>query len=210
MRVLDLCAGTGSATAAFKRRGHEVVTVDNDEQFDVTHHRDVLQLTPRDIRKWGPFDFAWGGPLCRSFSRAGLPAHHIVKTKNGFKPATAQGRYDWKLAIKTHELCKSTGAPYIIENPRSLMHLGPLRGVPFVSVTYCQYGGPSMKRTTLMSHRFPPGWIPREECGYGDPCHPRTPRGCRSHGIQALDTIERGRVPYALSLDICKALERSN
>ena len=53
MRILDLFSGTGSATQAFKDRGHEVIKVELDKQFDADY-RDVLDL---DVVALGKFDF---------------------------------------------------------------------------------------------------------------------------------------------------------
>jgi len=69
MLMLDLCAGLGGASAAFRDRGWDAVTVDNDPRFGP----DVLA----DVCAWswaGPRpDFVWASPPCVEFSRESMP-----------------------------------------------------------------------------------------------------------------------------------------
>ena len=66
MKVLDLFAGTGSATKAFEDNGHEVIKVELDEYFEA-HERDILKLTPEYLtNKYGQFDFVWASPPCQN------------------------------------------------------------------------------------------------------------------------------------------------
>lgn len=220
LKVVDGFAGTGSATRAFRDAGDLVLGVENKDHvlFPPVHWRDILTLTPKKIRHMlgGEPDFMWFSPECRAFSVAGLSRGHLKKMSDGtFKPRTDVAKMGWKLALKALQLGESMGVPYLIENPAGLMHLGPLRGVPYHSITYCQYGADSMKRTYLFSYHPPPEWKPRPECAYGDPCHPRTPRGAKwgingtqSLGVKGLGSASplRSKVPYALSLDIRQAL----
>lgn len=71
--VLDLFAGRGTATKAFRDRGWEVVTVEIDPQ----HRPDIVG----DIGSWNPpfkpghFDFIWASPPCTTFSLASGGRH---------------------------------------------------------------------------------------------------------------------------------------
>lgn len=66
---IDLCCGLGGASAAWKARGWDVLTLDADPRFaaDVT----------ADVRAWsyrGPRPLlAWASPPCTEFSRSILP-----------------------------------------------------------------------------------------------------------------------------------------
>lgn len=220
LRIVDGFAGTGSATRAFRDAGDLVLGVELKDHvmFPPVHWRDILTLTPKKIRYMlgGDPDFMWFSPECKAFSVAGLSRGHLKKLPDGrFKPVTDTAKMGWRLALKALSLGEQMGVPFLIENPAGLMHLGPLRGVPYHAITYCQYGGDSMKRTYLFSTHFPEKWQPRPECSYGDPCHPRTPRGAKwgingtqSLGIKGIGPASplRSMVPISLSQDIRKAL----
>ena len=79
MLIFDLFAGTGSSTQAFKDAGHTVITFELDEQFEVTEHCDILDLTAEGlIAKYGQPDFIWASPPCTAFSVASI-GHHWLR-----------------------------------------------------------------------------------------------------------------------------------
>lgn len=69
MRMLDLFAGMGGASAAMVDRGWEVVTVDNEPRFNCAH--------TADLANWSysgpPVDLVWASPPCTEFSRESMP-----------------------------------------------------------------------------------------------------------------------------------------
>lgn len=69
MLMLDLCSGLGGASDAFRARGWEVVTVDNNNRFAPT--------ICADLREWtytGPApDFIWLSDPCTEFARESMP-----------------------------------------------------------------------------------------------------------------------------------------
>jgi hypothetical protein len=69
VRVLDLFAGLGGASAAMRDRGWDVVTADADPAFGCTH--------TADLTAWSysgpPVDLVWASPPCEAFSRTILP-----------------------------------------------------------------------------------------------------------------------------------------
>lgn len=69
LRMLDLFAGLGGASAAMRARGWDVVTVDIDPDFGCTY--------TADLETWsydGPsVDLVWASPPCTEFSRSHLP-----------------------------------------------------------------------------------------------------------------------------------------
>lgn len=68
--MLDLFAGLGGASQAFRAAGWRVTSVDIDPQFEP--HICV------DVRRWRciaipPYDFAWASPPCDEFARESMP-----------------------------------------------------------------------------------------------------------------------------------------
>lgn len=68
MKVLDLFAGLGGFSQAFKDRGHEVHTLDNDPQFHCTFIMDVRDGIPA-----GGYDVILASPPCNEFAPWGMP-----------------------------------------------------------------------------------------------------------------------------------------
>ena len=61
---------------AFKARGHEVYTIDWDEEFDVDWHADISKITAQDIiDRFGHPDVIWASPDCTSYSVAAISYH---------------------------------------------------------------------------------------------------------------------------------------
>lgn len=204
MRILDLFAGTGSSTKAFEDRGHEVIRVELDEQFEADY-RDVLTI---DMTKLGSFDFIWASPPCTTFSVASIGSYWQVI--NGIpEPKNDKAREGLALIQRTIKIIKTIqpSLGFLIENPR-----GMLRKMPIMAeferrtVTYCQYGDTRMKPTDLWG--YVPGWSSRQACKNGQPCHEAAPRGSRT-GTQGLAGAKiRSMIPYELGAEICETLER--
>lgn len=83
LKVLELFAGTRSVGCAFQERGHEVLSVDWDERFDVDIHKDVLELFADEIlEKLGKPDVIWASPDCTTYSIAAI-SHHRERDDHG-------------------------------------------------------------------------------------------------------------------------------
>ena len=197
MKILDLCSGTGSATQAFRDRGHVVHTLDIEGNHDFIC--DVLQFSPL----WGYYDFIWASPPCTCFSMAAVGHHwnnHIPK------PETLEAI---KIVNKVINICKRSRY-FMIENPMAMLRtiIPEQRRKYYLStVTYCQYGDTAMKPTDLLHNidSFHP-----LRCKNGDKCHVASPRHSHNPGSTQGKKLlnERYKVPYGLSLAVCKAIER--
>lgn len=207
--ILDLFAGTGSSTQAFEDRGHKVVRVELDPQHEAELHADVSQLTAEQVVVLcgGTPDFIWASPPCTTFSIASV-SHHWHKQGEMMVPKHPGAAQALELVASTlrliHEL---SPAHWLVENPRGMLRKFPLMA-PYQrrTVTYCQYGDSRMKPTDLWGV-MPLSWTPRPMCKNGMPCHQAAPRGAKT-GTQGLSgSVDRSRVPYELSLEVCTHIE---
>lgn len=215
MIVLDLFSGTGSSTQAFADRGHKVVRVELDPQHEAELHADVFDVNPWKIIELcgGNPDFIWASPPCTTFSVASIGTHWTGGHR-AYVPRTDRARVAVELVahtIQTILFFQRGGAMWLMENPRGVLRklavMSMAEQFPRHTVTYCAYGDSRMKPTDLWGDV--PGWTPRPMCKNGDPCHESAPRGAKTGTQGRKGAVERSRVPYALSLEICLAAERN-
>ena len=204
MQVVDLFAGTGSATQPFEDRGHRVYKVELDDQHDADLYADVNDVTVDDLPD--DVDFVWASPPCTTFSVASISTHW-TGGRRAYIPATQRAKDAIILVRRTISLIEDTNPKFwVMENPRGVLRKLPVvDGLDRVTVTYCQYGDDRMKPTDLWG-KFPPSWTPRPMCKNGQPCHVAAPRGSAT-GTQGRSLVDRSRVPYALGDSIVKAVE---
>lgn len=207
MRVLDLFAGTGSATKAFEDAGHEIIKVELDEYFDA-HERDILTLTADYlISKYGQFDFVWASPPCTTFSVASI--RHYWKYENGQAiPKNDKTLHGLKLVEKTLELVNQLNPKFgwVMENPRGMLRKqSVVKNLHRVTITYCQYGAKNQKPTDLWTTIK--NWTPRPMCKKGATCHNSAKRGSDT-GTQGMGgggkhgAVKRSMIPYDLGKEI--------
>jgi len=70
MKVLDLFAGLGGFSQAFKDREHEVVRVDIASKFSPDICADIMDFEPE-----GDYDIVLASPPCTEFSKDSMPWH---------------------------------------------------------------------------------------------------------------------------------------
>lgn len=212
IKVLELFAGTKSVSNAFKERGHEVFTVDWDEEFDVDLHADISELTAQEIiEKFGRPDVIWASPDCTSYSVAAI-SHHRRRDSNGnLEPVTEYAKFCDETNKHVLELIKELKPKYyFIENPRGGMRkMDFMKNIPRYTVTYCQYGERRQKPTDIWTNHPDPMFKP--PCKSGAPCHDAAPRGSRTGTQGIFGARDRAKIPKLLCehiVDICEEENR--
>lgn len=207
MLIFDLFAGTGSSTKAFKDAGHTVITFEFDPSFNPDVVADVFNLKAQEmIAKYGQPDFVWASPPCTSFSVASI-GRHWANGGVSPTPKTDSARMSMELVQHTIALLKELNPQYgwLIENPRGMLRkLSFMQELPRRTVTYCQYGDSRMKPTDIWG--TVKGWVARQPCKNGSPCHEPAPRGART-GTQGIAGAKyRSMIPYEIGQEILEAI----
>ena len=194
LKVLELFAGTGSIGSAFKRAGHEVVSVDYDEKFDVTMHADISELSVEDVLRAckGRPNVIWASPCCVTYSVAGIRYHRAPDpiTHRWTVPNDEYAKFCDQTNKHMIELIEDLRPDiWFIENPKgNLQHMNFMQPLEQFKkdVCYCQYGDRRKKPTQIWTNadirfRVCPGatcghW--RSKGGASDLVH-----GARSRGV---------------------------
>lgn len=205
MRVLDLFAGWGGWSAAFKERGHEVVRVEVDSECKPEVCADILDLVHSDLS--GPWDMVLASPPCEKFSIMAV-SHYWEPVEYGFMPKNPEALLNARLAMHALYLIQAlTPKAAIMENPRGLMRkILPVK--PERTVWYCKYGDTRAKPTVLWLFGAARHFYFHPECKNGSTCHEASPRGARTGTQTPMSYHERSLIPYGLSLSICEQMEQ--
>ena len=211
MKVLDLFAGTGSATKAFEDAGHEVIKVELDEYFEA-HERDILKLTADELTaKYGQFDFIWASPPCQKFSVASI-GHYWTGGRGALIPKRPEVFEAIALVEHTINLMKNLDPTYgwIMENPRGMLRKQDVvQSLKRWTITYCQYGDTRMKPTDLWG--TVQNWVSRPMCSPGATCHESSPAGTNAGGTGKLKNAKlRSMIPYEVGKEILESITRGN
>ena len=214
LKVLELFAGSRSIGKVADELGYKCFSVDHKPFDGIDLVKDIEHLTRFDIiNNFGVPDIIWASPPCTTYSLAGISHHRHEGT---LKPKTEFAKKSDSLLISTMSLISSFDCKYYVENPRATMRKMPvMRGVPRITVWYCQYNDIApviAKPTDIFSNNIwnplfnPIGWKPRAECWNGRKnCHEEAPRGSRT-GLQGIKgNYERSKIPEQLCSEILKS-----
>ena len=205
MRVLDLFSGLRGWSDPFKERGHDVFAIDIDKRFDADAYEDVgSQWVAEFAHNYKP-DVILASPPCTSFTTMTMGRNW---TYDG-RPRTPIAQEGLRLVLATIDIINDVDPPFwIIENPRARLRTLPyLLGAPERrTVTYCRLGERRMKPTDLWGG-FPPGLDLPAMCHNGNRDHIAAPRGSSTGTQGGVDSATAGKIPRALSLLVCQAIE---
>jgi hypothetical protein len=229
--VLDLMAGEGGWSQAFRDRGWKVHTLDFDPVYNTTYITDIREF--RKEHALVEYDFITASPPCQGFTvmRMGRNWHAATATTPPL-PKTPVAENSMMLATEVRRVIEELNPRlgFVIENP-----VGMLRTLPLYAdlrnqiVHYCQYGRSQRKPTDLWmggpvgdSITLLPScdafdaeesvWIDdvewRVSPRYGRPCHQAARRGSHS-GVEGQESrLHRTEVPYNLSYMFAEHAER--
>jgi len=197
MKVLDLFSGLGGFSQAFKDRGHQVTTVDNNPEFNPDICIDIMGFIPEVLPS---YDVVLASPPCECFSVASIGNHW---KDNQPDPKTLQAI---ELVKKTLNIIIDIRPKYwFMENPRAMLRT--IIGNPPVTVFYAQYGEDRLKPTDIWG-RHPKGFKEMQIADKSLLEYTPAPRGSRT-GTQGLNGSDvRAKIPYKLSETICILCEK--
>ena len=195
MKILELFSGTGHISDTFRSHGHKAWKVDWSKDLDANLHADIGTLSKDDVHDLcnGKPQVIWASPDCTTYSVAACFIHRNSDTS----PKTEYAAQCDKINQHTIDLIAEIKPRYwFIENPRGIMRktswmkdiAKSLPGGRRYTVTYCQYGGRTMKPTDIWTNHPNPQFKP--VCKNGDPCHNAAPQGSKT-GTQGKDTWSR-------------------
>lgn len=217
MNVLDLFAGVGGWSAAFRERGHHVTTLDLERRFGADHVRDILTVADlAELERAGRFDVVLASPPCEGFSVAAMGKNWLRSADGTIAgPKHERAALAIRIAAHTFRLIDEYAARgplrAVVENPIGAMRVTVTAPERFVlrPTWQCQWGETRAKPTDLWTLDYF-GQLPMCRSGASD--HVSAPRGSRTPGSTQGErsTAERARIPYALSLAFCLAAERGD
>ncbi len=182
LRVLDLFSGLGGFSEAFLRRGHEVFRVDNDVRFAQVPCTIIGDVREIDIEQFVPIDVVLASPPCETFTRRHLP---WLDARDGEIEEAM-------LLVEAAVMIIDDLEPqfWVLENVQGAVpHISRLLGPPRQRIGSRYLWGvfprihltPQEERECYGKYRLPPS-VPNR-------------------------AAERARIPYVLSLALCRAME---
>lgn len=205
MKTVELFAGTQSFSKVVRELGHGTFCVELDEYFKANLHKNILEVTRKDLPKH--IDILWASSPCTSFSVASIGSSWC----GNYCPKRSKTALGMAYVLKTLELIKEIQKDnpdliWFIENPR-----GVLRKMAFMdnlhreTVWYCQYGDKRAKPTDIWNNLEK--W--KGKCCYNgnkDCHHESAPRGSKTGTQGFKGSIDRSIIPPQLFHEIFKKI----
>lgn len=156
LHVLDLFSGKGGFAAAFRDRGHNVVTLDLGEEFGCDYTMDIMDFMVKDYtEERGVPDVVLSGPPCEAFSVASI-GHHWGGGHRAYEPKTRHAQLSQDIVLQTVDIILefSVHNPRLcglIENPVGVLRKLDLipRNWAHEKVWQCRFGNMAAKPTDL-------------------------------------------------------------
>jgi hypothetical protein len=185
---IDLFSGLGGWSRAFKDRGWDVITIDNDPSFNPTICIDIMDFDPKILTTHPTVILA--SPPCQKFSSNTITLNWSKRTIKNNGVVLAIG-----LVAKTLDIIYKLQPDYwVIENPQGMLR--KVMGKPKVVTYFRSWGTDNLKPTDLWGIMPDIEW-PKPEPGW-------LPDGTR----QICDPAISAMIPYNLSLAICDGIEK--
>lgn len=200
MKILELFAGTRSISKAFESKGHQVYSIEwNQQHADIDWYMDIGEVTAEDIiERFGKPDIIWASPDCTTYSVAAISKHRRREANGNLAPISDYAIFCDNVNKNMVRLIQELKPLYyFVENPRGgLRKMDFMKPLPRHTVTYCQYGESRMKPTDIWTNHPQPNFKP--PCKNGMPCHVSAPRGSAT-GTQGIKgSVDRSRIPEKL------------
>lgn len=197
---VDLFSGLGGFSAAFRDRGWYVFTVDIEDRFEATQIENIMDIESRHLPHRA--DVVLMSPPCNCFSIASVSSHWNKDKTPKDSAKQAIGYVEKSLWLKDQLNPKF----WILENPRGM--LKNVFGEPVLKFYQAMFGTSGQKATHFWGN-MPKSFIDyvteQQELQFFD--WEPAPRGSKT-GTQGLkDSALRAKIPYELSLKLCKAIE---
>ena len=197
LRVLELFSGTGSISTAFRRAGHEAISLDLDPRGAPTICQNILDWNFETLPR-GHFDVVWASCPCEQYS----VARSNASTPRDLLLADT-------LVLRTQEIIDwYRPRHYFVENPSGSQLWLRFKWPRIVKTSYCSYGFKYRKNTSIATNCV--DFSLKDPCGGAGVCasmvgnihkeHAQKGGGGADNVYHTRDDLHR--IPHGLCMDV--------